>query len=172
MPISDLILQNHPSVLNPLTDVKFRLYIPGFTYSQYFCQSVTLPGMTIPVAKQSTPNLTIPVPGTGIEYNKLRVQFLVDEKFNNYFEMYNWIFQIAEPLGGIASNYPEKKSNIFKDVTIQMLTNKDNPNFNLVYYGAFPISLSDIDMDVRTDDIKYITSTVTFTYAYFRNENL
>jgi hypothetical protein len=165
-----MIIPNIPANVNNLTNVKFLLIIPSLRNIEYKCQSVNLPGFSIPVVDQSSPSLTIQVPGTGINYNKLRVTFLVDETLDNYLDIYNWAFQIAEPLGALTSQYPKKSKDIFKTITLQVLSNKDNATLAFEFYNTFPVSLSDLVFDTTIDDIEYLTATVTFTFLYYQKQ--
>lgn len=164
------LIPNIPTTVNNLGDVKFLLIVPFLRNLEYKCQQVNIPGFKIPVIKQSSPSLQIPNPGTGLDYNNFRVTFLVDENLDNYFDIYNWVFSIAEPLGAQDSLYPQKSKDIFKTITLQILDNKDNPNIALEFYRAFPVSLTDLEFNSTSDEIKYLTATVTFAFLYYSKQ--
>lgn len=160
------ILKTQPDSVNPATDINFQLILPNCPGVQYFCQRVNLPGLTIPVAYQSTPTLSIPNPGTGIKFNNLSISFKVDVTYGNYMEIQNWIRRISEPLGAKSSNYPQN-NNLFADINLRIMNNFNNENTNFTFWRAFPVSLSSIELKSDDPSITYIEATSEFSFSYY-----
>lgn len=163
----DQILKQQPQSVNPASDINFQMVISKCPATQYYCQSVGIPGFSIPVANQDTPSLSVPDPGTGITFEKLSVEFLVDTKYQNYMEIQKWLREISEPLGAEKSNYPQKSKNLFSDIHIRVLDNFNNSNFTIRFWRAFPISISTLKLDSTDPGIKYLTCNVEFAFTFY-----
>ena len=87
MAVSD----NQPTNLNYLSQLGFRFAIKKLPNVNYFCQSVSLPSISIGAAEFNTPFGVVPRPGDKIAYSTLPIRFKVDEDFRNYIEIHDWM---------------------------------------------------------------------------------
>ena len=58
---------------------------------------VNIPGLQLGNATQLTSLRDIPLPGTKLDFGDLILTFLVDEKFENYEEIYTWLRGLGFP---------------------------------------------------------------------------
>jgi hypothetical protein len=141
---------------------------------QYFCQEVNLPGVSMGQAPINTPMLDIYAPGNKLTYNDLTVSFTVDEGLVGWKEIYNWFRAMAAPTGfedrNRLSELQSKRttsSKSYSNATLTILSALNNPLMRINYYNAFPLSLSDIQFDTKTDANDILTASAIFNYDYF-----
>ena len=93
------VLNRNPQNTNPLQATKFLLTFDRLPSTQYFCQEVNLPGVTLGTVDRVTPFLDMYSPGTKLKYDDLNISFIVDEELQSWKDMYNWFISIADPDG-------------------------------------------------------------------------
>jgi len=84
----------NPNVLQPN---KFLLNFSRAPSIQYFCQSVSVPGIALSEVPQNTPFVDVYVPGEKAIYDVLNVTFLIDERMTAWIEMHDWIRAMTFP---------------------------------------------------------------------------
>jgi hypothetical protein len=75
-------LTRNPSNPNPLQPNKFLLTFGRVPNMQYFCQNVTVPGLSLSEAVITNPFVDIYSPGEKAIYDLLNVTFIIDEELN------------------------------------------------------------------------------------------
>ena len=63
--------------------------------------------------------------------------------------------------------FTNNQQNLYSDGTLQILTNTENLNYNIVFKDMFPTSLSDMEFDSTDTDVQYFSATVTFKYSIY-----
>ena len=166
------VLTRTPQNTNYLQATKFLLTIDRITTTQYFCQSVNLPGGSLGQATFNTPTLDMYVAGTKTTYNPLTITFTIDEQIQSWKELHNWILSIASPdmeervrLTELQSKRKTQKN--YSDGTLTILSALNNPIANVRFINLFPISLSDIQFDTQSSADNIITATASFHYQQF-----
>ena len=77
-----------PKNRNFLIPVGFKLDLEIFHGVDFFCQSASIPEISIPFAEVDTPYRKVPIAGSGgINFGDLSVRFLIDEELKNYNEI-------------------------------------------------------------------------------------
>ena len=66
-----------PSNYNILSPLAFRLDIERIPMATFFCQSVSVPGVTFGEIEQLSPMINIPIPGDKLEFESLSTTFLI-----------------------------------------------------------------------------------------------
>ena len=158
-----MAIRNQPTNINQLNVVSFEtnfLRMPGVNY---FCQRVSIPGITLSNSILSTPYANIPIEGDVLEFEDLTIGFIVDEDMQNYLELYNWLQSIGFPEK--FPQYDNETSAIKSDVNILIQTNKSNPNYNIVFKDVFPVSLGAIAFDTNDTTLAPIVIDATFKYT-------
>ena len=168
-----------PQNVNYLQATKFLLTFDRIGSTQYFCQSVNIPGVSIGQAPINTPMLDIYAPGNKISYNQLNIDFAVDEALDSWQQIHNWFRSIASPesfgerkrLSDAQNQYKSYGQKGYSDATLTVLNNLNNPVIRVKFINVFPISLSDIQFDTKmtADDIVYATATFVFDYHNFED---
>ena len=136
----------------------FRLHkTPKVSYN---CTSVTLPGLSLGSSIQSSPIRDVNIPGDTLVYDDLSLNFLVDEDFVNWLEIYNWMKALGTP-----ENTNQYDSTLSGGVLF-MTTNNRNVNKKFEFFDLFPVNLTSVDLNLQ--DGNPVESTVTFQYNYFQ----
>jgi len=167
------ILNRTPQNINYLQPTKFLLTIDRITTTQYFCQSVNLPGVSLGQAAFNTPTLDMYVAGNKMIYNPLNITFTIDEEVQSWKELHTWFRSIASPEGFDERNrlsaLQSKKSFMqnYSDATLTVLSALNNPIVRVQFINMFPTSLSDIDFDTKSSADTIITAEASFQYEYF-----
>ena len=119
----------------------------------------------------------IKVAGTLIDYGQLVVDFLVDEKMENYLAIHDWIIAMGFPhdfeqyiswqnrdntpfLSEIAKN--------FSDGTLTILGSNNTPIRNITFVDLIPVSLGEMQFKTTSEEVQYLTCSASFEYTYFK----
>lgn len=161
-----------PSNYNILSPLAFRLDIERVPTATFFCQSVSVPGVTLGEWEQQTPLINIPIPGDKMEFEALTATFLIDEDLKNYIEILNWMRGLGTPetlseyntLRQTSDTYQEGNpslQDVISDITLHILTNSKNTNKEVIFRDCFPTALGAIAFDSASDG-GVIVADVTF----------
>ena len=73
-----------PQNRNFLTPIGFRLDLELFQGVDFFCQSASIPDISMPFAEVNTPFRNIPIAGSGgVQFADLQLTFIIDEELKN-----------------------------------------------------------------------------------------
>ena len=164
---------------NLISTNNFRFQIKRLPTTNYFCQEVNVPGLSVNSIRLDNQVSRILLGGKKLEYNQLQVTFKVDEDMKNWEELFNWIVGISSPQDtdqytNLVNSRVDKFSfgkdqhNIYSDGSVFLLTNTKNVNMVMNFINLQPVSLSDIQM--TTTDNSELSSTAIFDYDYFELE--
>ena len=168
-----------PQNTNLFQPTKYLLTFKRIGTSQYFCQAVNVPGLSIGQALINTPGLDIYAPGNKITYNPLNITFLLNEGLQSWKDLHSWFRAIAAPTGTNERNVLQKlqtqyniqekssSKDVYSDATLTVLSNLNNPILRIQFYNCFPISLSDINFDTTLSAEENPTGEASFIYDYF-----
>lgn len=164
------VLNRNPQNTNPLQATKFLLTFNRITATQYFCQEVNIPGVTLGTVDRVTPFLDMYSPGTKLKYEDLDVTFMVDEELQSWKDMYNWFTSIADPDGWQGRDHPRElqQNKHLSDATLTVLSALNNPILRIQYTNCFPLTMSDIKFDTKMDANYIITCRATFRYQSYK----
>ena len=169
----------NPNVLQPN---KFLLNFSRAPSIQYFCQSVSVPGIALSEVPQNTPFVYVYVPGEKAIYDVLNVTFLIDERMTAWIEMHDWIRAMTFPkdyeeyqklgqLSRIASATSAPKPQ-YSDASITILSSSNTPYFKFKFYDCFPTSVSQFILSATDSPDTTMSADATFRYSYFDIEKL
>jgi hypothetical protein len=159
---------------------------------EFYCQNTQLPGMNLGEALVEYRDNAIPYPGEKIRYDLLTMSFIVDERMDNYVEIYKWIKELSveqpvDPTVAKAAGIKDKCDNRgFVSTPLQRPSITDrfdnaanssaellilDTNFNtvktFVFYDIFPIGLTSLNYTTQGQSINYITCTADFAYIKY-----
>lgn len=145
---------------NTLTDNKnplaisdgFRMVFNKAPNTSYFCQNFIMPSVTATEATVARPKLDVYVPGDKVIFDPMSITMLVAENMENYVEIFNWMMSSEE---------------MTDDITVYILSSKNNVNRTVTFKNAFPTNIGSISFNVQDADITYAQVDVTFRYDYF-----
>lgn len=143
---------------NNLSQLNFKFRLDRTPDIEYRAQTVQIPGMNLGTAEVPTPFVKIPLPGN-ISYDELQIGFLIGENMKDYLSIYDWMVSLGYPdrLG----QYRDLQS----DCSVFVLDSNLNPQFNVRFTDAYPVSLSGFTLDTTMTETQYATATVTFRYT-------
>ena len=174
---------------------QFKVYIPIFPLVEWFVVSCNVPGVTMGQGVVPTPLVDYPIVGEKLTYDNFSMTFLVDEKLENFMELHNWLINMAPPqntdqfmattsdyvlpTGQNTKFYPAGNDNsqtatgstsdrqLYCDITLFILSSKNNPVATVVMRDAFPTSISSLDYSQQDTDTNYVQCNVSFAYPFY-----
>ena len=161
--------KEQPQNRNFLTPVGFKLDLELFAGVDFFCQSASIPEISMSFAQVPTPYRNIPIAGSGgVDFGDLQVRFIVDEDLVNYTSVHNWIRKF-----GLSDGRADQKDQ-YSRALLHVLSSHNNTNHIVEFTNLFPVSLTGVPFDASITDIEYLTADVTFKYEKYNicNETL
>ena len=174
---------------NFLSPVGFQFLLNKVPGSAFFCQSASIPAISMGVADQVTRLNKVYQPGDELYYEPLYIRFLIDENMKNYYQIHDWIRRITTPYASQEFTYNtlddgaddrvpyeprDRKGNpIFgrnqwkSDASLLVLSSNYQPVAEFTFQDCFPISLTTLNFDASVQDISYFTAEAVFRYNYF-----
>ena len=176
------VLNRNPSNPNMLQPNKFTLNLSRAPNLQYFCQTVTLPGLSTSEIPVQNPFVELYAPGEKAIYDTLNVTFLVDAEMTAWLEIHDWLRAMTFPtdyeeyrnLGNLNqfTTALNSKSPQYTDGAVTILSAANKPYFKINFIDMFPISLGGFMMSATDTPETIITSDATFRFTYFNVEKL
>jgi hypothetical protein len=175
-------LTRNPVNQNFLQPNKFTLNFSRLPNTQFFCQSLSVPGISLSEVPQNTPFVDLYLPGEKAIYDLLNVTFFVDEELTAWREIHDWIRAMTFPvnfdeyknLGRLnkMSGARESMKPQYSDASITLLSSSNKPYFRFKFYDCFPTTLSTFVMGASDSPETQITADGTFRYSYYDIEKL
>lgn len=162
-----------PQNTNLLQPTKFQLTFDRIKNTTFFCQTVNIPGMAGNQITVNTPAIDYYAAGNKIIYNTFNIDFLIDEDLQSWISIYDWFRSYADPTGSSTRNRlsniqsNRKSLQTYSDATLTIYSALNNPNKRIHFINAFPISLSDINLDTKQSADNIITGSASFVFEYF-----
>tara|TARA_B100000287_G_C20410418_1_gene693342 strand:- start:203 stop:757 length:555 start_codon:yes stop_codon:yes gene_type:complete len=158
---------------NFLSPIGFKFLLAKYPKVDYFCQSASLPGMTLGIQQQPTPFRSLPLEGF-LEYEPLTINFLVDENLENYLILHNWIRAMGTP-----DDTRERRDfrlkmqqlfgnqDLYADATLMVLNSNFQQNFDVVFEDLIPMGLNALEFNASVDGTEYAMAQVQFRYLAY-----
>jgi len=164
------ILNRNPQNTNPLQPTKFLLTFARINSTQYFCQTVNIPGVQLGEVNRATPFLDMYSPGTKLQYDPLDIEFIINEDMQSWKDMYNWFTSIADPDGFEGRDHPRElqMNKHFSDATLTILSGLNNPILRIEFTNCYPLSMNEIQFDTKSSADNIITCRATFRYQSYK----
>lgn len=175
-------LTRNPTNPNFLQPNKFLLNFSRAPNIQYFCQSLSVPGLSLSEAVITNPFVDIYSPGEKAIYDLLNVTFMIDEELQGWKEIHDWIRAMTFPenfdeykslprlnkLAGMRKeNFPQ-----FSDASVTLLSSSNKPYYRFKFHNCFPTTLSTFVMNASDSPENILTADATFRYDYYDIEKL
>lgn len=164
-----------PQNTNFLQTTKFILTFPRINNTQYFCQQVNMPGVSLTELPQNNPFIDLYKPGNKMAYENFNITFIVDEELRSWMELHDWIKGITFPnefdqYQGLKNLHPVAKDSPapqYADGQLTILSSLNNPRIRLDFIDMFPTTLSSIIFSSTDDKTTTITADCSFRFSYF-----
>ena len=173
-------ITRNPSNVNLLHPNKFSLTFQRLPEMQFFCQGLSIPGISIGEAPRNTPFVDLYSPGEKAVYDLLSVTFFVDEELKSWLGVHDWIRAMSFPenfeeylqLGKQTKYIANTKKPQFSDATLTLYSSSYKPYYRFKFFDCFPLSLSSFVMNASDTPENTITADGTFRFAYYNIEKL
>ena len=181
---------------NFLSPIGFKFSIEKMQGVDFFCQSASIPAISMQAATQPTRFNKIPQPGDELYYEDLYIKFLVDENMKNWYQVHDWMREIATPVssdefkysrGNIrSSNSPDRiplgegrnrdmraelygdwSNQWMSDCSLFILSSNYRPVAEVIFRNAWPASLTTLNFDSGVPDINYFTAELSMKYTNY-----
>ena len=166
--------QNQLTNRNFLSPAGFLFNITKEPKVSFFCTSASIPSLSFETNTQPSYLKDIDVPGEKIQYENLRVRFLVDEDLKNYMAIHNWITGIGYPetLQDFKTEVTKDDGSIdlnqqFSDGALTIQNSNYRTTAVVKFKDLFPIELTSLEFDTGVTDIQYFTAEATFKYLVY-----
>ena len=163
-----------PSFLNPNG---FELTIRRLPYTNFYCQKVTLPEITVDEILVPNPYNRLNFSASAPRFTPLLVEFKVDENLKNYREIVNWLKGLGFPES--YDQYSDNKKNngrdaLRSDASLIFTTSSKVPNIEFRMLDVFPIRVGMPNATVSSteQEVKYVTATAEFSVRDFSIESI
>lgn len=154
------------------------LDVPGVAF---YAQDFNLPSIEmVTPSDYQTPFADIPMTGTNMRFEPLRISFIVNENFLNYKSVVDWLFGIVAPendsqfinqINKKAALFPHSRnveSMLKSDIHVIGL-NSDRESVCVVnFMDCFPVNLSGLEWSSKDTNVNYLKATVTFKYTLYK----
>ena len=168
-------LRRQPDTFDYAQSSQFLVTLGNFPLAQYFCTTLTLPGVSVGRFDRPTSLANLPMVGDLMTFDDFTMTFLVDENLSNYQEIFNWIVNIGAPSDHAQFNKTERTDglnmkgdrNLYSEIQISILSSKNNPVVRTTLHDTFPLNLSGLTYTTQDTDATYLTADVTFAYSYY-----
>ena len=168
-------LRRQPDAFDYAQNSQFKVTLGIFPLTEYFCTSVTVPGIAVGIAPMPTPFIDRPTVGDTMTFEDFTMTFMVDETLANYREIFNWLVNIGAPSNHTQFNKLSRADgvdmtgdrNLYSEIQISILSNKNNPVVRTTLHDAFPLSLSGLTYTTQETDAVYLTADISFAYSYY-----
>lgn len=160
------IKDRYPERINPLLQTYFRFHIGRLPNTIFFCQSASLP--TVTMSEIQIPNPFVPVKSPSrLDFDELSITFVVDEEMKNWLEIFNWMRSCTN-----VEDYTEYSNNQRTTATLYILNSTKNPKVVATFYDLFPRTLGSLDFTSTVMDPEPFQCTATFSYRNYNIERL
>lgn len=159
---------------NFLSPVGFRFTLSKYPKVSFLSNKANIPGISFGVAIQPNPYRDIPIPGDKLDYDDLKIEFMVDENMENYLAIYNWLLGLGYPenISQIRDLANGKIIDLYSDATLEVLNSNYQPVMKIHFKDLYPTSLNTLDFDATQRDYTYFTGVVTFKYTIFEVQSV
>ena len=169
---------------NFLSPIGFMLTIDRLRGVDFFCQSASIPSIGLGPAITPTRFNKLQNPGDELQYEDLYLRFLVDENMKNWYQVANWMREIATPYsseefkfdrGGLKSqnkrvatyDIASANNQWTCDCSLLVLSSNYRTVAEFIFRDAWPTQLSTLSFDSSVPDINYFTAEISLKYNYY-----
>lgn len=188
--MSDILIRGTQYVKKDLVKNKFALAFNKAKQFSLNVQQTNLPSITVPSVKVDNPFVDKPLVGTKPIYGDLIVSFVVDDIFNTWGMINDWLRSFA-PVDMAFDNslserkefdsyrrelpdvyeYSKEKDNgaldYYDNATLIINNSGGIPEVEVRFFDIFPVSLSELPFDSAAESDDLVVCTATFNFWYY-----
>lgn len=144
---------------NAAIQTSFMLEIPQFKELNYFIQTAEVPGLTMAGVDAPFKNFQGSVPSNRIDFDQLNLTFLVDEEWENWYSIVQWMKRIRRNDRPILDD--------MSDLTLHLTNSNKNLNKQIVFRGAYPVLLGTLPLESAVVDTNPLVCSLAFRYQEY-----
>ena len=163
---------------NFLSPVGFKFSLAKFPKISFFCNSSSIPEISLGTFQQPSYLKQIDIPGEKLTYGDLDIRFLVDENMDNYMAVHNWMRGLGFPESPQQFIDKTTDSDGIRDLEEQycdgglhILSSNLRDVAIVKFQNLFPVSLTSLNFDATETDINYFTASASFRYTVYNITN-
>jgi hypothetical protein len=147
--------------------------IKRLPHVQFFTQRISIPGISLQPISTPTPFNPLYETADRLNYNEFNLMFIIDERMNNFIEIFNWMHGIAFPQKfNQYRNLQKSEEGLRSDISVIIYNSSKNPQIEVHLKDCFPIGLSEISLDTTTSGVEYPQASATFAYNSYSIKQL
>lgn len=139
-------------------NTNFKLEIPSYSTTNYFLQQVTLPSISNTGQELYYKHHQTATYSNVTEWSSLNTVILMDEDFENYIQLCNWMRSFIDD---------DDWHNLVKDIKLHILSANKKVLLTYSFYGSFPTMLGEVSFDSSNLSPTPISFNVEFRYQWF-----
>ena len=144
---------------NAAIQTSFMLEIPKFKELNYFIQTAEVPGLTMAGVDAPFKNFQGSVPSNRIDFDQLNLTFLVDEEWENWYSIVQWMKRIRRNDRPILDD--------MSDLTLHLTDSNKNLNKQIIFRGAYPVLLGTLPLESAVVDTNPLVCSLAFRYQEY-----
>ena len=157
-----------PENTSILQSTKFTFLIPELPFARYFCQTVSLPGVSTSEVIVSSPFSNTYRHGDKLNYDVFSINAIVDEDLRVWEETYKWLVALTKPTKfGEYGKTSFGDGRLYFDGILTINTNANNPNLRIKFKNCHPTSLGAINFNTSENAETIPTADINFRYDQF-----
>lgn len=167
------VLSENPISLNLQSELNFKFMLRRAPATEYWCQTFKVPNITLPPSRVPSPSLRVPMQGDHLVFEDLTLTFKIDDQFQNWLEMHNWMTGIGNP-NNTGNNYTQLESNpnylgygLYSDLQLFVMDSQHQATLVFNFERCSPIFLSGPQFVTKDGTVNYMDSTVNFSYLKY-----
>lgn len=155
--------------INPLYNNFFRLVFGrGTKEMELMCQRVTLPGIGVPdLTQPTTLGTTVPYASTALNFEPLKVEFIVDSDLTNWKSLYSWIRNVTNLEDDTSHNLNYNLWHINGTLEILNPISSLGTTLSIKFFNIMPVSLGGILFQTDNTDTNIVKCSAAFKYSYY-----
>lgn len=168
-----------PTINSPeadfLSPLHFSMTVSRLPNVSFMLTRVVVPGVSVDEVSLATPFTSLPLPADHMQFDELELAYKVDANATNWKQMFDWMTGIAFPSGfGQRVDVEPNKivRDLYSDISIILFDYHKHPAIQWDFHDTLPVSMSPVLLDVSTQGVKYVESTVRLVYRDFTMKNL
>jgi len=158
---------SQPANLSLAQSTKFMLNFARLPDTNYFCQTVTMPGVNMSEVVTETPFSTVYRHGDKLQYDPLVITFVVDEWLNSWKNIHDWMRGLTKPTRFQEYDKLKLEFGIYSDAMLTILNGVNVPIARVTFRNCFPTNLASLQFSATDDGGQIIVADATFRYDYF-----
>ena len=146
----------------------FEFAIACLPHTTFNLQRINIPGVAVNEAPVPSPGAgaKLNLPGNVMQFEPIQASFMIDDEFDNYIEIWEWIHQHGAPEDVFRT---ERKTS---DASLIITSNFLVPKLQIRFKELHPTGLGDVSFETTVTTAVALICEATFRYDTYTIERL